>query len=722
MSFHAALRLAKLGFHVFPIAEDGKTPLFAGFPVLASNDPKTVEKFWRNEFTGKLENHNVGISTSRYGDGTISLIGVDVDNKEGKTGDEELWLLEGEGKEFPETFEQKTPSQGRHLLYWTRECVRQPDLSRSINIRARGGYVLGSGSRIGGIAYVDNGKRIAEAPQWLVDFLRSKRREVEPVDLTVDINEEYAEERAVYYLSCEAPIAVQGASGDTTTFAVACRLKDFGVDRTTAYGLLLDHWNDRCEPPWDTLELDTKVENAYRYGKNPIGVAAPERQFEKVEEDRDVHPFDRLNKEYAFVLAGGGHHVLWETVDVHGNPKIEHLSEASFHRKFAADVMTIGDAKTEKTTKLWMNSPKRRSYDGFCFRPGIQTPPNWYNLWRGFSSTPMKNEKRAKAALDAFLEHARDNVCGGDKRLFKWLMGYFAHLVQKPWEKPLVALVFRGSKGVGKNALVDCVGHLLGAHYLLTSNRRYLVGNFNGHLENCLLFALDEAFWSGDKQAEGTLKDLITGRNHVVEHKGKEPYTVENCTRVVIIGNEDWLVPASQDERRFAVFDVGEGRKQDKAFFVDMREGMESGGYDLLLSYLRGIAIAEIDVNEAPKTKALLDQKVRSLDPFHQWWLECLHQKQILLGDFGSEWHMDLCRERFRHAYNRYFKDRNIRSRTPDERMIGRLLKQCLPSIKTVKARDQDDNRVNAYRVPPIERAREEWEKFIGHPVEWDED
>jgi hypothetical protein len=93
------------------------------------------------------------------------------------------------------------------------------------------------------------------------------------------------------------------------------------------------------------------------------------------------------------------------------------------------------------------------------------------------------------------------------------------------------------------------------------------------------MFALDEAFWSGDKQAEGVLKDLITGRDHVIEHKGKEPYSVANKTRVVIIGNEDWLIPASHDERRFAFFDVGDGRKQDRAFFQSMREGMEAGGY-----------------------------------------------------------------------------------------------------------------------------------------------
>ena len=140
-------------------------------------------------------------------------------------------------------------------------------------------------------------------------------------------------------------------------------------------------------------------------------------------------------------------------------------------------------------------------------------------------------------------------------------------MFQKPGIKPQTAVVLKGDKGVGKNAFFDHLSALLGTHAMTTSNRRYLVGNFNVHLEKCLLLVLDEAFWSGDKQTEGILKDLITGKEHVIEPKNREVYKVANKTRVAILGNEDWLVPASENERRYAVFNVGNKKMQDIPFF-----------------------------------------------------------------------------------------------------------------------------------------------------------
>src|SRR5262249_45615909 len=131
----------------------------------------------------------------------------------------------------------------------------------------------------------------------------------------------------------------------------------------------------------------------------------------------------------------------------------------------------------------------------------------------------------------------------------------------------------KGAKGTGKNSLVEQgIGRILGPHFMATADRRFLVGNFNGHLENLLGLALDEAFWSGDKQAEGILKSLITSNVHTIEHKGKEAYSVANLVRIFILGNESWVVPASHDERRYAVFDVGDRNKQDTKFFTQMRE------------------------------------------------------------------------------------------------------------------------------------------------------
>lgn len=719
----SALELAADGFHVFPLAPDSKKPVLKDqdWKQLATRDEARIRQWWSD-----MPDCNIGISTSVFGDDKALLV-VDIDKKDGRDGYQELVKLELDGKEIPETLEQDTPSGGRHLIYVVDQPVRQGAnvLGSGLDIRSFGGYIVGPGSTIDGRPYhLRSGRRApCVAPPWIVESRRARSadKDRQPAPRVENLDIGRARIRAAEYLR-SLPPAVAGGRNDAA-FKTAAALKDYGLDRPDCLELMRSDW--KCEPMLDDGELEAAVRSAYKYGSSQQGSAAPEAQFTKVDppkDDTNRHPFQILNDDHAFVLAGGGHHILWETTDAHGRYALEHLSESAFHKKHAAWRMQVGRAN-KPVTDLWMDDPSRRSFDGICFMPGLKAPDRFYNLWRGFAYQPLEpnEEPRAdwQAAVDAFIEHAYQNVCMGSRPLFRWLMGYFAHLVQRPWEKPLVALVFRGSKGVGKNALIDRIGDLLGPHFLLTSNRRYLIGNFNGHLENLLLFVLDEAFWSGDKPAEGTLKDLITGRQHVVEHKGKEPYTVDNRTRIVIIGNEDWLAPATHDERRFAVFDVGEGRKQDRKFFNDMRVGMEAGGYRLLLRYLLDYDISELDFNQAPLTNALLDQKLLTMEPFYQWWYDCLSDGHLVGGDYENDWPKQADTERFRKAFARYSHGRNIKARAPDSRAVGRMLVKC---AGVEKARVRDHGHLGyVYVLPPLDEARRRWEKFIGHAVGWDQ-
>lgn len=727
MSFlKSALALAEMGFHVFPLVPNSKLPLIEDYPRLATRDVEVIKKWWVEPVMGFEQPYNIGISTTAFGDGE-ALVVIDVDNKNGKSGDAEILKLELTGLELPKTVEQRTATGGRHLFFRTPLPLKQGTnvLGPGLDIRSRGGYVVGIGSFIDGKPYSMTVTQMAEAPQWLVEKcgVADRSEALRPAPLPIEgVDPELAEKRALEYLKT-APKAEAGGRNHAG-FLAACVLKDLGVDKDTCLDLMLAHWP--CEPMLEKDEVAHVVKSAYRYGQDSVGSAAPEVLFTEATPDlvtSEIHPFDKINKEFAFITAGGGHHILWETTDVEGKFMLEHLNEASFHKKFGHWTMQLGD-KSYPTTGLWMKSPKRREYKGLCFKPELPTPKGWYNLWRGFSFDPLKkNEKPTplmREAVQSFLDHAKTNVCDNNEFLFNWLMGYFAHIIQRPWEKPLVALVFKGSKGVGKNALIERVGSLLGNHFLLTSNRRYLVGNFNGHLENLLLFALDEAFWSGDKQAEGTLKDLITGTNHVIEHKGKETYSVDNCTRVCIIGNEDWLVPASQDERRFAVFDVGEGRKQDRSFFKTMREGMEQGGYRYLLRYFLDFDLNTMDVNHAPATHALMEQKVSSLDSIHQWWHDCIIEGRIIGSDLNGTWPLEIEKEKLRSAYRRYLRDRNIKGRISEDHIIGKHLKRCAPGIRSAKKRDLNDV-ISLYQIPDLPQARLEWAKFIGHDVTWEQ-
>ena len=718
-----ALALAARGFYVFPIVPGKKAPpLINDFPSNATRDTQQIEEWW-----GKWPDANIGISTSTFGDGEALLV-VDVDNKGAKHGNEELLKLEIAGCEFPGTLEQQTPTGGLHLVYRVGTSVRQGAnvLGKGLDTRSRGGYIVGHGSDVAAGSYTSDGTAIAPAPDWLVARCGQPRERAAGKDQPAAVVPPSAETLAAAYLLNDAPASIKGDGGDSVAYRVACRVRDYGVDAATCLRLMLGPWNDRSPPGWSEEKLRAKVEHAYKYATGEQGAAAPENDFAPVHPAAadgssavSAHPFEKLNREYAFCLAGGGAHILWETRDHKGAWKLEHLANSAFHQKFAATKITVGK-KTEPLTSQWMEWKGRRSFDGLVFMPGKDCPPQFYNLWRGFAVTPAATANHP--SLTAFLDHAETNVCGGDKTLFKWLMGWFAHMIQKPWEKPLVALVFRGGKGVGKGALIGRISALLGGHSLLTSNRRFLVGNFNGHMENLLLFVLDEAFWSGDKQAEGQIKDLITGAAHVIEHKGKEPYTVDNVTRICIIGNEEWLVPATHDERRFAVFDVGDGKKQDRAFFRSMREGMEAGGYSHLLRYLLDFDMTGIDINAAPATKGLLDQKHASMTAFPRWWHECLRAGHIVGGDFEGDWLREVNCARFRQAFLRYANESKLGRYVESDEGIGRALKHCAPSVHRCRETKKPGQvQAYVYRIPELDIARAEWGEHMGHgDMKWD--
>ncbi|MGB9407106.1 MAG: primase-helicase family protein, partial [Terracidiphilus sp.] len=393
----------------------------------------------------------------------------------------------------------------------------------------------------------------------------------------------------------------------------------------------------------------------------------------------------------------------------------------SFFDMNAANKLPVGD-KSMSTAQMWMEWPARRSYEGMIFEPGVDAGSRWFNMWRGFAVKPSDSPEHPM--VERWKEHLFENICGRDAIQADWLTGWFAHLVQRPYEKPLVAIVFRGDKGVGKNALVERVSKLLGGHAMTTARRRYLVSNFTRHLQYSLLFVLDEAFWSGDKEAEGVVKDLVTGSKHQIEPKGKESYTVRNLTRVVVIGNEEWLVPASADERRWAVFDVGDGRKQDRKYFEEMRLGLdEQGGSAHLLRYLMDYKIAQ-DVNQAPNTAGLVSQKISSLEPVQQWWYDTLSAGMIAGGDWGGEWPDSIPTNRLRDALRRWVGNRNIKGRLPNDVNFGKILHQMAPSFEKKKlggSKVADGDTSYAYLKVGLDVLRSEFDKYIGGGAPWNE-
>lgn len=728
MSFlKSALDLASKGFHVFPVYAGSKLPAIVDFPKLATRDQMQIVKWWTDPVMGFERDFNIGISTSKFGEGDEALLVIDVDNKGKKKGSEVLLELELQGLELPRTLEQVTPTGGRHIFFRVKEPLRQGTnvLGPGLDTRSKGGYVVGAGSVIDHKEYVMLDGTIAASPEILIKRI-GKAREKNVSTPAIAFDEGQAVVRAEEYLGNGVDHSIQGEGGNETAYKVACRVKDMGVSRAKCLDLLLGPWNEKCEPPWSAEELSTIVDNVYKYGTETPGSLSPQAQFAPVDPDPTPTCYlEEMNKSYAFILKDGGHKVVHETVNEDGSPTLFFINEASFRSYYDNQQVVRGDGKTLSRAAEWLKWPKRRTYKGICFAPEREAKHGYYNLWRGFTCEPISPEKATaeqKLGLDMFLEHALQNVCLGNQDHFNWIMGYFAQLIQDPCERPLTTLVFKGSKGVGKNSLVDRVGAILGQYYTVVHDGRYLTSNFNGHLASSLMLVLDEAFWSGNKQAEGVLKGLTTERKMRIERKGEESFSIDNLVRLVVIGNEDWLVPASTDERRYAVFQVGEGRKKDAKFFTKMRDILDhKGGKGLLLHYLKTFDLSKVDVNEAPLTDALAEQKIHSLDNEAQWWNTVLQEGEFPdMTEFDGGWPVEISKRQAHQSLERYCKGRNIRSRIKDTASLTKFLKRVCPSIDAEQRLKKTEGRPRCYRLPTLETARGEWEKTLNQKLTWD--
>ena len=725
------LALAGRGFHVFPITAGQKAPpLIKDFPTKATRDKAQIERWW-----AKWPDANVGISTSAFGDDGGALLVIDVDNKGAKSGGESLFRLQLENDDLPDTCSQATPTNGRHLVYSVPVGVKTgvDVLGTGLDTRSQGGYIVAAPSVIANGRYSMDSRPVCPAPQWLIDCVGAAAPKDRKAKETVPgVDHAQAIKKAVDYLTNRAPESIKGAGGDSTAYKVVCQVKDFGVPKHEVIHLLYNHWFEGSG--WSEDKLQRKIDHAYTYGQDAVGAKNPAADFAvlppEVEavvaatsgptEDEAAEGdglIESLNREFALVVSGGQHHILWETHSNRGQFALEHLAETAFHKLRSSVRVQVG-GKMLPLTKIWIDHHARRTYRGLCFMPGQPAPEGWYNLWHGLTIEPLAHPDEAsegdRRALDMFLEHARDNVCGGQEHLYKWLIGFLAHLVQRPWEKPQVALVFSGGKGTGKNSLMDVIGDMLGRYFLLADDVRYLASNFNGHFENNLLTVFDEAFWSGDKKMEGKLKGLITGRSHNIERKGHEPYQVDNVTRVVIIGNDSWLVPASHDERRFAVFTVGDARQGDVAYFTTMKRLMAAGGNRLLLRHLLDFDLAAIDIDRAPASSGLETQKLVSLSGQALWLFQSLQRGGLGCCKWEERKPLIVAKADARADYGVWQDSQRYGpGRRPNDVHFSRNLNSMLPKAVATKDIKNSDG-LPAYKFASLAACREAFQKHLG--------
>lgn len=520
----------------------------------------------------------------------------------------------------------------------------------------------------------NNAEQMADAPEWLVTLAIEKSRAA-----TTSGN------------------VTEGQRNDHI-FNIALKLKQQNIPKAEALEAVTGI-NNEFNSPLDDSEVQKTLESAYRYDTSPI-----------------PHEIKELNKDHAVVMVGGKCRVLTEIIDpLFGHKDVEFSRPEDFKAFYSNRYVEV-DRKTKPLGEYWFGHKDRRQYKNIGFYPK-EVPEGHYNLWSGFAVDARQGD------CSLFLEHIRDNIANGNTEVYNYIVAWMADVVQNPDRLVGTALVLRGAMGVGKGIFANVFGSLFGKHYISLSQSNQLVGRFNGHLKDKVLLLADEAFWGGDKSAEGNLKSLVTEPYITIEEKGLNAYSAKNHLHMIFSTNNDWAVPAGPQERRFFVIDVGDKHMQDSLYFGAIQEQMRKCGKEALLDYLLKYDLDGKDLRKFPKTKALLETKIMSLTPVQKFWLHMLESGYFIDEKIG--WNEGIIsKESLYENYIKYVDNLGYKHKaTPQE--FGAQLLKIFPDGKVstnTKKTFKDMGRKNVYIFPSLKECRQQFAHFINQDIDWPEE
>jgi hypothetical protein len=448
----------------------------------------------------------------------------------------------------------------------------------------------------------------------------------------------------------------------------------------------------------DLFNEHYKIEDGYQAVRLSLRKSESGCEYDKI--------IKQFNSRYG-VTWFGGKCVILKEVKSPGTDEIDiqFTADTDLRKYFANRLVPDPDdpKRSINPVDYWLKSPERRQYKDVVFEPGKDLP-EYYNMWKGLSVKPVKGD------WTLFRDHIFNIITNGDDAQFHWVMSWMARIIQDPGgERPGTALVLRGGRGAGKGVFVNCFGRLFGQHYIQLAQQGHLLGRFNHHLKNKVLVFADEGFWAGDKQSEGAIKNMITEPRIVVEQKGKDAITVKNCINIVIASNNEWVVPAGEDERRFYVADVSNAHQQEHAYFKAIFEQLENGGYEAMLYDLQRWEYSIDDLRQAPKTSALLDQIKNTMDVAGKFWIERIEDGTLNAG--AEDWSGEIdCKE----LYGEYLEfAKHLKERFPlTPQQFGKSINKLCQGVVKVKA-NRGGYRINVYRFPALEECRKQFERLV---------
>ena len=432
-----------------------------------------------------------------------------------------------------------------------------------------------------------------------------------------------------------------------------------------------------------------------------------------------------MNEKYTAVFANGLYRIMYregEGETANGLPWVA-ASKTDFINRHENRTIENGNQGRGRSKVIslgagWQTWAARKTADGTVldprFPPGAITDGK-LNLWSGFAI------KAEPGCCELFLKMIYEDLCSGDDAVFAYVLNWSAWKLQNPGLLPQVAIAFLGPKGAGKTTYGETMAQIFGCHGMVAEDIDQIAGRFNGHLKSkCFVYA-DEAVWGGDKRNESALKKLITDKEGTYEYKGVTIFDGPNHVGLVLAGNENWIVPASMDERRFCASKVsgahfappGERNHPNRLYWNQLYTELNNGGR---AAFLDAMLKRDLDGwhprEDVPTTEAMGEQKLQGLKEVGRWWYEILRDGEPfpLLPDFDDgQWSKQALQaspEKITTAYCQWQHVRNPHANVSAKWLLDELKKWGWEGGGD-EYRRPTKKRERYWLVPQLDRARQ---------------
>ncbi|MBU0645034.1 MAG: hypothetical protein KKA78_17795 [Alphaproteobacteria bacterium] len=365
----------------------------------------------------------------------------------------------------------------------------------------------------------------------------------------------------------------------------------------------------------------------------------------------------------------------------------------------------------------WLRWRGRRTHRALTFDPGAgEVVGDKLNLWRGFAVEPKPGD------WGLMRRHILEVLADGDQEVADYIERWLALAVQRPAQPAGVALVFRGRRGTGKGIFAHYARAMFGQHGFYLPGASALGAKFNAHFRDTVLLYADEVKWNGNKNAESLLQAIITEPELMIEGKYKEATLAKNRLHLIMTSNEDWVVPAGIDERRFAVFRPSSHRQgpEQKPYFDALGAQMDAGGLAAMLYDLREMDLSGFNPRLMPESRELSQQKLEGLTGPNRIVMEMLLEGIAPSGFYpsvqvGTNRHQRADPVVRIPALISWAIERRMLRDAPSTQKMGKALE--LLGIEREKFSD-----IWAWGLPPLAQARRVWAENLGLPgLEWPE-